>query len=164
MTEKNIARAFRDAEREKALLLIDEVDSFLQDRRGARHGWEVTQVNEMLTQMEAFPGVFVASTNLMDDLDEASLRRFDLKVRFDHLRPDQAQALFTKHCAAMGMQPRDSSLASVQALRNLTPGDFAAVIRQSKFRRLNTADDFAAALLAECSLKRGGIRSRIGFI
>ncbi|WP_033365474.1 ATP-binding protein [Bordetella sp. FB-8] len=164
MTEKNIASAFRDAKREKALLLIDEVDSFLQNRRGARHGWEVTQVNEMLTQMEEFPGVFVASTNLMDDLDEASLRRFDLKVKFDHLRPDQAQALFTRHCAAMDIQPSESDLASVQALRNLTPGDFAAVIRQSRFHRLNTAHDFAAALLAECALKVSGIRQRIGFI
>ena len=63
--EKNIARAFREAEDDGALLLIDEVDSFLQDRRGAQRSWEVTQVNEMLTQMEGFAGVFIASTNLL---------------------------------------------------------------------------------------------------
>lgn len=32
---KNIARAFREAEEDGALLLIDEVDSFLQDRGAA---------------------------------------------------------------------------------------------------------------------------------
>ena len=79
--EKNIARAFRDAERDGALLLIDEVDSFLQDRRGAQRGWEVSLVNEMLTQTESFSGVFIASTNLMGGLDQAALRRFDLKVK-----------------------------------------------------------------------------------
>lgn len=36
---KNIARAFREAE-DDALLLIDEVDSFLQDRRGAQRSWK----------------------------------------------------------------------------------------------------------------------------
>ena len=57
----------------KTLLLIDEVDSFLQDRRGAQRIWEVTRVNEMLTQMEGFAGVFMASTNLMGGLDPAAL-------------------------------------------------------------------------------------------
>lgn len=70
--EQNIALAFKEAEQDGALLLIDEVDSFLQDRRGAKNSWEVTLVNEMLTQMEAFSGVFIASTNLMDGLDQAT--------------------------------------------------------------------------------------------
>ncbi len=55
MTERRIARAFQDAASDGAVLLLDEVDSFLQDRSRATHSWEVTQINEMLTQMEAFP-------------------------------------------------------------------------------------------------------------
>lgn len=47
-SEKLIARMFTQAEQDGALLLLDEVDSFLQDRRGAMHSWEVSQVNEML--------------------------------------------------------------------------------------------------------------------
>lgn len=43
------------AQRDGAVLLIGEVDSFLRDRHGAR-AWEVTQVNEMLTQMERHQG------------------------------------------------------------------------------------------------------------
>ncbi|MBK8740504.1 MAG: AAA family ATPase [Betaproteobacteria bacterium] len=73
-TEKNIARAFRDAEQDGALLLIDEVESFLQDRRGAQRSWDVAEVNEMLTQMESFGGVFIASTNLMGSTDRFHLR------------------------------------------------------------------------------------------
>jgi SpoVK/Ycf46/Vps4 family AAA+-type ATPase len=59
-SEKAIAAAFRQAEREGALLMIDEVDSFLRDRDGAHHSWEVTRVNEMLTRMESFGGIFIA--------------------------------------------------------------------------------------------------------
>ena len=46
-TEQNLAEAFRQAEEEEAVLLLDEVDSFLQDRTRARAQWEVTAVNEM---------------------------------------------------------------------------------------------------------------------
>jgi SpoVK/Ycf46/Vps4 family AAA+-type ATPase len=88
-TEQNLARMFQDAAADNVVLLLDEADSFLQDRRGAERSWEVSQVNEMLTQMETFQGVFVASTNLMESLDQASLRRFDIKVKFDFLGRDQ---------------------------------------------------------------------------
>lgn len=65
-SEKAIAAAVGQAARERAILMIDEVDSFLRDRDGAYHGWEVTQVNKMLTHIENFDGVRIASTNLMD--------------------------------------------------------------------------------------------------
>ncbi|WP_306456501.1 ATP-binding protein [Pseudomonas sp. LJDD11] len=79
MTEQNLAGAFEQAQQQDAVLLLDEVDSFLQDRRKARQSWEITAVNEMLTQMESYRGLFIASTNLIADLDQASLRRFDLQ-------------------------------------------------------------------------------------
>ena len=162
--EKNIARAFRQAEEDGALLLIDEVDSFLQDRRGAQRSWEVTQVNEMLTQMEGFAGVFMASTNLMGGLDPAALRRFDLKVRLDYLRPDQAWALLLRHCAQLGLPTPDApEQARLARLRQLTPGDFAAVLRQQRFRPLTRAQALVDALEAECALKPGDSRA-IGFV
>lgn len=121
-SEKNIARAFREAEQEGALLLIDEVDSFLQDRRGAQRSWEVSMVNEMLTRMEAYSGVFIASTNLMDDLDQAALHRFDLKVKFDYLHAEQAWSLLQSHCAAMKfVEPQPALSARLARLQQLTP-------------------------------------------
>ncbi|WP_415392475.1 ATP-binding protein [Paracoccus sp. SJTW-4] len=54
-TEKAIARAFADAQAEGALLIFDEADSMLADRRNAGHQWEVSQVNEMLTWLESHP-------------------------------------------------------------------------------------------------------------
>ena len=82
---QNIAKAFSEAEQKGAILVLDEVDSFLQDRSGAYHSWEVTQVNEMLTQMESFQGIFIATTNFMTNLDKASIRRFDMKIEFKPL-------------------------------------------------------------------------------
>jgi len=162
-SEMNIATAFRDAEKEGALLLIDEVDSFLQDRRQAQRSWEVTLVNEMLTQMESFPGVFIASTNLMEGLDQAALRRFDLKVNFDYLKPVQAAELLNRYCLALRLvEPSVEDLKRLSRLCALTPGDFAAVSRQHRFRPMDSAAALVSALEAECALKQGTKRA-IGF-
>ena len=162
--EKNIAKAFRQAEQDGAVLLIDEVDSFLQDRRGADRSWEVSMVNEMLTQMEQFEGVFIASTNLMDGLDPAALRRFDLKVKFDYLQSPQATALLARYCTALNWPaPQAADMARLARLGSLTPGDFAAVLRQSRFRPLADVGSLIAALQAECALKQP-LRPSIGFV
>ncbi|QYD70749.1 AAA family ATPase [Paraburkholderia edwinii] len=162
--EKNIAAAFREAEQDGAMLLIDEVDSFLQDRRGARASWEVSLVNEMLTQMERFPGVFVASTNVMEQLDQAALRRFDAKIRFGYLKVEQAWMLFCRHCDALGfMKPSVDLKARVGRLDRVTPGDFATVVRWHRFSAIANTGEFLAAIEAECGLKEGGQRV-VGFV
>ncbi len=163
-TEKNIARAFKEAERVGAVLLIDEVDSFLQDRRGAQRSWEVSQVNEMLTQMESFCGVFVASTNLMAGLDQAALRRFDLKVKFDFLKAEQASNLLIQFCKTLKLSaPTKCDLDGVKRLHNLTPGDFAAVARQTRFCPITDVSELVAALSAECAIKENAA-PKIGFV
>ncbi len=162
--EKNIALAFHQATNDGALLLIDEVDGFLQDRKGAQRGWEVSLVNEMLAQMESFPGVFIASTNLMEGLDSAALRRFDLKVKFDFLKPEQACELLRRHCQKLRLTaPQVEQLARVRRLPQLTLGDFALVLRQHRFRALRCSDDFVTALSAECAVKQPS-RAPIGFL
>ena len=164
-TEKRIAAAFREAEESGAALLIDEVDSFLQDRSRAQRSWEVTQVNEFLTRMEEFAGLFIASTNLIDGFDAAALRRFDLKAKFDYLRAPQSVELLQSHLRVAGVPAAEADeLARLRRLDNLAPGDFAAVARQNRFRPLATASEWVAALESECRIKPGA-RSRpaIGF-
>jgi SpoVK/Ycf46/Vps4 family AAA+-type ATPase len=162
--EQNNSRAFKEADQGGAILLIDEVDSFLQDRRGAQHRWEATLVNEMLTQMESFSGIFIGTTNLMTGLDQAALRRFDLKVKFDFLRPEQSCELFQRYCQQLTLPaPASAVLMQLSRLSHLTPGDFAAVIRQHRFRPICSTEAFLAALAGECEIKALG-KGAIGFM
>jgi len=162
--EKNIANAFREAEDDGALLLIDEVDSFLQDRRDAQRNWELTQVNEMLTQIESFGGIFIATTNLMNGLDPAVLRRFDLKIKFDYLHPEQSWELLRRHCASLQLPaPTEALRTRIARLCRLTPGDFTTVIRQQRFRPVTHASALILALEAECALKPDP-KNVIGFV
>lgn len=163
-TEKNVARAFRDAQEMGAVLLIDEVDAFLRDRTQARQSWEHNLVTEMLTQMESFGGILIASTNLMDGLDPAALRRFDLKVRFDYLLPAQMQALFLRYCEQLKLgTPGPSLLKRFASQGSLAPGDFAAVARRHRFQPFLGPEDLVFALEGERRLK-GGTKAPIGFV
>ncbi|SBP89190.1 AAA family ATPase [Thiomonas delicata] len=165
-SERLVARAFHDAQEDGAVLLIDEIDGLLQDRRGAAQAWEVTLVNELLTQMEAFPGVFIATTNRLEGLDPAALRRFDLKLQFRALRPEQAWALLGSHCAVLGLGvPEEGLRQDLRALASLTPGDFATVARRHRLQPLRSAQDFVIALRTECGFKPGGVGAgTMGFV
>lgn len=84
----------------------------------------------MLTQMERFDGLFICSTNLMQRLDTASLRRFALKIKFDYLKPEQRWQLFLAQAKKFSRSHEAEYRAALNQLNNLTPGDFATVRRQ----------------------------------
>ncbi len=166
--EKNIARAFREAEQDEAVLLFDEADSFLRDRRQAHASWEATQVNEFLQQLEVFRGVVACTTNLWTDLDPASLRRFVFKVEFQLLRPAQSvgmfRSVFVGDLAVDGDLLDDTALGvELGRVAPLGPGDFAAVARRLRAlgRRPTSAE--ALALLRAEAAARGVVRKAIGY-
>ena len=163
--EKNIAAMFAEARQQDAVLVLDEADSFLQDRRDAQRSWEVTQVNELLTQMEVFEGVFICTTNLMNKLDQASLRRFGFKVRFDPLKPDQRIAMFRQELTRQNGDVLTSSEwePKVCKLESLTPGDFAVAARQFElWDEPATPGKLYEVLKKECEAK-GPLKRVIGF-
>lgn len=164
-TEANLAELFTRARFDGAILIIDEVDTFLQDRRQAVRSWEVSQVNEILTQIERFDGIFIASTNFtMDGLDQAALRRFDFKVYVDYLMREQAARLLDVHCKQLGLgKACDQSRRIIATINNITPGDFANVARQHRFRRFENPHALARQIAQECELKEG-IHQTMGFV
>ena len=166
-TEQNMARMFDEAEAEGAVLLLDEADSFLRSRRLAERHYEVSEVNEMLQGMERFPGIFICTTNLFDDLDEAALRRFTFKVRFLALTGLQRERMFI----AEALDGDAARLTAEQAARlaqlgSLAPGDFAAVKRQVDVLGESFApDEFLSQLEAEHRIKPDVRRARgMGFV
>jgi SpoVK/Ycf46/Vps4 family AAA+-type ATPase len=155
-TEQQMATMFAEAQAEQAVLLLDEADSFLLDRRGALRTHEVSEVNEMLQGMERFEGIFVCTTNLMERIDAAALRRFTFKIRFKPLTATQRLALFARE--ALGSAEATAVPAEwsqrLRALDQLCLGDFAAVKRQWELlHEAPSAEDFLCQLEAEHRLK-----------
>jgi transitional endoplasmic reticulum ATPase len=127
-TEKNIKHAFQEAEAEEAILIIDEADSLLFNRDRAMRSWEISFTNEFLTQMERFRGILVCTTNRVKDLDDASFRRFNHKLKFDYLLPEGNVIFYEKLIAGLINTSMDKeSIATLKNIPNLTPGDFKTV-------------------------------------
>ena len=165
-TEKNIAQAFEQAKADNALLVLDEVDTFLFSREGANRSWERSQVNEMLTQIERFEGLMVVSTNLIEVLDPAALRRFDLKLKFDYLTLPQRLDFAKQQAEILGLPLlSEEDLGQIESLNLLTPGDFAAVARRHQFSPFQKVQDWLSALQGECEVKPAfsATTRRIGF-
>ncbi len=82
-TEKFLSQVFEMAEFGNCVLLLDEAEALFRQREGGEGGGGgggsalQTVVAFLLTRLERFSGVLVATTNRVKDLDEAFFRRFD---------------------------------------------------------------------------------------
>ena len=149
--EQNIASAFAEALQTNSFLVFDEADSLLIDRQSAQRSWEVSLVNEMLSQMERHPLPYACTTNQWDIIDPAAARRFVFRAEFyfmDQSRINRAFELFFN----------SKTPSSALALTKLTPADFANVRDQAEILGfLNDSERIAHALAEECRIKPGGI-------
>jgi len=126
-TESNIAKMFRNQKARENILLIDEIDSFLFKRKNALRMWEVSQVNEFLTQMEQYQGIFIATTNNLSLLDEAVIRRFQQKVEFFELSNEGVITLL--HTYFPNMVFSDEAVERLLKSGSYYPSDFQVVER-----------------------------------
>ena len=165
-TEQRIARTFESAMGDEAVLFLDEADSFVRSRAMAQRSWEVSQVNEVLAQLDSYQGVAILATNHADTLDHALQRRIDVKLTFGYLRPEHAWTVFASSLKSLGLEsPATDSLIAqrVRGLRNMAVGDFVAVLRGIRLCvDRPSADVLLDALVKELSLKEGD-RHPIGF-
>ena len=130
-SEKNIAKAFADAKKQKKILLFDEVDSFFRERSYASQSWEITQVNEFLTQMEQFDGIVICTTNLRNIMDKAMQRRFHIMVEFKALKDEGVQRLLVKYFPQFDFNEED--IRKISKYQSATPGDFGNISSRLRF-------------------------------
>lgn len=152
-TEQKIAAAFAEARATGSVLIVDEIEAMIFDRRAAERSWEVSQVNEMLVWMETHPLPFIGTTNTTQHLDPASLRRFTFKPRFDTLDPARSALAFSR---LLGETP-PGRLPS-----GLAPGDFKVVRDRRKVLRSASPETLVRWLQEEVDAK-GSVSREIGF-
>lgn len=139
----------------RCLLLIDEADDFLADRRDVQRSWERTMVNQMLRQMEVLEAPFVATTNTAQLLDPATQRRFTMRVEFRALDEDRAAQQFRRWFGC--------AVPPAFCLSGTTPGDFAVVAKRAQLLTQSDPRQLARWLCQEAEA-RGELRGAIGFV
>ncbi|MGB0868326.1 MAG: AAA family ATPase [Flavobacteriales bacterium] len=84
-TSKNLTSIFKKASREKSILFLDEFDSLGKIRDYDRDSGEMKRVvNTLLQLIDYLPNdtLLICATNQKSMIDEALLRRFELKMEF----------------------------------------------------------------------------------
>ena len=122
---------FAEAEREQAILVFDEADTFLFSRDMAQRSWEISHTNEFLTHMERYQGILICTTNRMTGLDSASIRRFNHKIGFNCLKPEGNVIFYQKLLAPLTTTPLNQDYENdLHAHRGVGAGRFSGRPRQ----------------------------------
>lgn len=99
-TSRNIASAFKMVETQEAVLFFDEFDSLGKERNyDNTDSSEMKRVvNGMIQMMDHLPknAVMIAATNQIDMIDEALIRRFELKMEFHNPKKQDLDRLYDK--------------------------------------------------------------------
>ena len=163
-TEKNISSAFSEAEQNDMILLFDEADYFFRDREHAQYEWEITKVNEFLTQMEEFKGILICTTNLRKIMDKAMLRRFHICTEFKALNRDGIEKLLKRYFPSIMFS--EKQVDSLARYDSVTPGDFGSISGRVRFMAPAkvTADYITGELIELQKEKDGKSGSVIGFV
>ena len=130
-TEKNIKQAFEEAAESNSILLIDEADSFLHSRGDSINRHNDSKVNEFLVQMERFPGILFCNTNLPDNLDSATDRRFHMKIGFNPLDKDGISILCKSYFEKFEFS--EQQINEIYDAGDVTPGDFGSLFGRMRF-------------------------------
>lgn len=113
------------------------------------------KLNEMLAWMESHEYPFVCTTNLLDTLDEASLRRFTFKIKFDFMTKDQVNTAFDHF---FGIKNVDVNI------KGLTAGDLATVKKKADFLCITDLGELSKMLEDEVKVKKSKeLQNSVGF-
>ncbi|MBC7540199.1 MAG: AAA family ATPase [Bacteriovorax sp.] len=129
-SEANIKKLFDEAARKNAIIFIDEADSLGSNRANASQSFETSIVNELLIQIEKYPGIVILSTNMTDNLDPALIDRSIQKITFNYLSKEQAQIAFN---VFFERKLTASEREKLNNVKNLSLRNFRVVMQKTFF-------------------------------
>jgi len=98
-TEKNLRRLFDAAEGSGAILLFDEADALFGKRtevKDSHDRYANIEVSYLLQRMEAYRGLAILTTNLVEALDPAFRRRLRFLVQFPFPNEEQRREIWER--------------------------------------------------------------------
>jgi SpoVK/Ycf46/Vps4 family AAA+-type ATPase len=99
-TEKNLDAVFTRAEELDVILLLDEGDALMARRTDvstSNDRYANLETNFLLTRLESYEGILVATSNASDRIDPAFRRRLDVVVDFRAPTAEERWTIWTLH-------------------------------------------------------------------
>lgn len=171
-SERNVAKMFTECDASNEVLFLDEADTLLGARESAGQRADKAVTAEFLRRVEAFEGIFVCATNHSADFDSALMRRFVFRMNFLPLSAEQRGRLlyecalgWNPECGTQSHVPNALQSGRLGKLDQLTPGDFANVVKRVRTLQLKLSlDGWLDELQAEHDAKPSAARTVMGFM
>ena len=96
-TEKNLQAVFREAKNSNCILFFDECDALFGKRSEVKDSHDRNANVEtayLLQQIEEYDGVCILATNLLQNIDEAFLRRITFVIHFPFPDPKTREQIY----------------------------------------------------------------------
>ncbi len=142
-SEKNVRKIFDTYKnitndiKKDAILLLDEADQFLSQRSVLGNNSVDKMYNQMqnifLEQIERFDGILIATTNLLDNIDQAFSRRFNYKIEFPKPDSTQRKEIWKQLLPKDAMYEKDIDLDTL-ATFELTGGQIKIIIKNTAYK------------------------------
>ena len=149
------------------ILLFNEADAIISKRITVQRS--VDQMNNsmqniLLQELEDFEGIFIATTNLAENLDDAFDRRFLYKIEYKKPQPDIRLKILKNNFKEI----EEDILYAINEKYSLTGGQIMnlkkKLLVQNLLEQKNLNDMIWMACEDEMSLNKNTVRTQIGFI
>jgi hypothetical protein len=171
-SEKLVKKIFKDYESISSnsklapILLFNEADAILATRKNNTSS-SVAQTenaiqNILLEELENFKGIFIATTNLAENLDKAFDRRFLFKVRFNKPSVASRAAIWRTKIPAL----KKAEATKLGERFELTGGQIDNVVRKAEIEFVLNGKKITVEKIIEFCLQESVLQSkttRIGF-
>ena len=145
-SEKNTKAIFDEYKRaceilkSKPILLFNEADAIISKRLDVTDA--VGQMNNtiqniLLEELENFEGIFMATTNLIDNMDDAFSRRFLNKIKFDRPTPKTRTYIWKSKLPEL-----DDKIYEKLSIYDLSGGQIENVSRKYLINKILNQKDF----------------------
>lgn len=124
-TEKNLQAIFEAAEESHAALFFDEADSLFGKRSAVRDShdrYANLEISYLLQKMESYRGLAILATNLLQNLDEAFVRRLAFTIHFPLPGEKERERIWRNIWPSAAPLGGDVDAASLAAAHKLSGG------------------------------------------
>lgn len=164
--EERVSDLFEEARKDNSIILVDEADSLVTARSSGSSEftkYKDDMTNHLLTELDKRGVMVFMTTNYIDNIDTAVLRRSNLKIKFDTLTNESKVKIFKEICKKSDIKiPRKMDISSVLGKIPLTVGIFQSTLDRLPYESNIDANKVINMLQLE-SKKVINETSKIGF-
>ncbi|MFC5702294.1 ATP-binding protein [Cohnella faecalis] len=141
-TEQRLSELFAEAEHSGAILFFDEGDALFGKRtevKDAHDKYANLEAAYLLQRIEAYDGVSILATNLIQNLDEALIRRMSFIVKFPFPDATERARIFRAHLPPEAPLSEDLDLEFLASRLDVSGGYIKNIVLAGAF--LAAAED-----------------------